>query len=459
MKKLSTSLRIQYAIIPCMMLRLHFRFTPRWRYGVVWLWLGMMLPSLSILHAQTGHLPELGEAASRFLSPDQEDMIGKRFFRQLRKSPNYIADPELRHYLNTLGRKIGSFADLGSLTLHFNFIQENQFNAFAVPGGYVTFNSGLLLATDSESELAAIVGHEIAHISQRHLPRLMAKRQAGKLPTIAAVLASILVGGQAGVAGATLANATYLSNQLSFTREFEREADAIGIELMAKSGFDPRATASVFAKLQQFSLLTQKDLPEYLRTHPLSYTRVAEAEARINALPEVHHDSSPDFYLARARMQALYGDPQADTLQILEDRVNRSHGTERMAWRFGLSLALMNNRQFNQAMTLIDAVMAERSDLPQILAARAEILRQSGDLAEAVRIYGELVERYPRADYLRYAYLDILHQTGQAEAAKKIARHQLRRQPEDYEIYPLLSQIMSPWGCWRKPIRPMQNSR
>ena len=408
--------------------------------------LGIPLYSLLMLftlqppvHAQSGTLPELGEAATRYLDPNDEEMIGRRFLRELTALDRYIADHELRHYLNTLGRQIGSKANLGGLSLKLNLIRENELNAFAVPGGYITFNSGLLLTVENESELASVVGHEIAHLSQRHLPRMVAQIQANQIPTTAAILASILVGGQAGVAGATLASASMLSNRLAYSREFEREADAIGIDLMAQSGYDPRAMATFFSRLQRFSHVSAKDVPEYLRTHPLSYTRVAESEARIGSYPPVRHESSLDFHLARARVQALYGDPQADTLQILEARIDQSRGIQRQAWRYGLALALMEARKYDRAAELANDVNEHLPDTPQVRAAGVEIIRQSGNPEAAALAYGELVESYPGAGYLRYAYLETLLEAGNAEEAKRFARFQLRRHPDDYEFYPLLS--------------------
>ncbi|MXX15753.1 MAG: M48 family metalloprotease, partial [Gammaproteobacteria bacterium] len=131
----------------------------------------LLLPAQSLVHAQGSTLPELGEAATRYLSPDDEQMIGRRFLRELMATDSYISDHELRHYLNGLGKRIGSKASLGGITPKLNLIRENEINAFAVPGGYITFNSGLMLTTENESELASVVGHEIAHLSQRHLPR------------------------------------------------------------------------------------------------------------------------------------------------------------------------------------------------------------------------------------------------------------------------------------------------
>ncbi len=398
-----------------------------------------LLPATPAAYAQGGNLPELGEAATRFLDADDEELIGQRFLRQLVAMDSYVSDHELRHYLNRLGRRIGASAHLGGVNLHFNLLKENELNAFAVPGGYITFHTGLILTTDTESELASVIGHEIAHLSQRHLPRMIANAEASKIPTTAAILAAILVGGQAGMAGVTLANATLLSNQLAYSREFEREADAIGIGLMAESGFDPRDMASFFDKLQRFNIVSSKDVPEFLRSHPLSYNRVAESEARINTYPPIAHESSVDFHLARARILALFSDRPADARQLLEDRIARSSGTEREAWRYGLALALLQEGAFDEAEKVIKEVEAALPNTPQVLGAAAEIQGRAGDPAGAAASYAALVERYPTADYLRYAWVETMLRQGDAAGAKRVIRHRLRRDSDDYELYPLLS--------------------
>ena len=144
------------------------------------------------------NLPELGDSATKYLNRQQEDQIGKGFYRALIRSEDFVTDPEIQHYLNQLGRAVGQNAGMRGVTLHFNLLDVKELNAFAVPGGYITFHSGLVLATESESELASVMGHEIAHLSQRHLPRMLAKAEAAKLPTTAAIIASILLGGQLG---------------------------------------------------------------------------------------------------------------------------------------------------------------------------------------------------------------------------------------------------------------------
>jgi predicted Zn-dependent protease len=385
--------------------------------------------------AQSDSLPELGEAATQYLTSQQEADIGKQFLRELLGQDNFVSDPELQHYLNQLGRGVGRNASLQNVTLYFNLLEENELNAFAVPGGYITFNTGLLLTTETESELASVVGHEIAHLSQRHLPRMVARAQAAKLPTTAAILASILVGGQAGIAGVTLANANLLSNQLAYSREFEREADAIGMKLLSDSGFDPSAMAEFFNRLQRFNVISSKDVPEFLRTHPLSYTRIAESESRQKSYPAITHESSFEFHLAKAKIQAIYSGSPGDAIRILEEDIARSEGQQKDAKQYGLTLAKIRLRDYTGAMQTLSPLVTKYPTVPAIQIARAQLTAELGAHEEVVQIYQDLIDRHPEKIFIKYYYIETLLEQGDAAAAKKIARHQLRRTPGEYNLY------------------------
>ena len=310
---------------------------------------GMLFLSSSILIADElsgSELPELGDSATRVLSPDTERQIGQQFMRELLRDSSYIGDPELNAYLNQLGDNIAQHAALRGTDIRIHLINQSELNAFAVPGGHITFHTGLLLATDDESELAAVMAHEIAHVSQRHLPRMIAKLEASKLPAAAAILAAILVGGQEGLAGITVAQAALISNQLAYTREFEREADAIGIKLLAQSKFDPHAMGRFFGKLERYGGLGDKDaVPEFLRTHPLSHSRIAEAEHRVSQYPKKVYPSNRGFLYARAKIRALFSPKSDNPADYFTQRIAKNTGADRAAAIYGLAIVQQNLRQ------------------------------------------------------------------------------------------------------------------
>ena len=389
--------------------------------------------------AQTSELPELGDSATLFLSPVQEAAVGKIFYRSLVADPLYVSDYELRDYMQNLGLDVGKYADLRGIPLTFSLVKDNNLNAFAVPGGYITFNTGLLMATDSESELASVVGHEIAHLTQRHLPRLLAKADEQKIPALAAIIGSILIGGQAGIAGITATNAALLSNQLSYSRAFEQEADAIGIRLLAEAQYDPRSMAEFFGKLERFTRHDNTEIPAFLKTHPLSYTRVAESEARASEYPPQPRADSFEYFLARARIRALFVERQDDPLLFFDDQIKSDQKLERQAARYGIAAAYLKNRDYKNADLALQPLVKSYPEHPWIQTMDARIQQKQGNIDEAIAKFDDLSKLHPQKLFISYyqanAYLD----NDQTDLAIKILRYQIRRNSEDYVLYSLLS--------------------
>lgn len=390
-------------------------------------------------------LPELGDSATLIFSPAQEKRIGQQFLRQLIRDKDYISDPELNAYLNRLGARVAQNASLRDTPVTVHLLQNPDLNAFAVPGGHITFHTGLLLAAEDESELASVMGHEIAHISQRHLPRMLAKAEASKLPAAAAILASVLVGGKVGLAGLTVANAALLSNQLAYTRDFEREADSIGIKLLAEAGFDPEAMARFFSKIDRHGGLGD-EAPEFLRTHPLSYTRIAEAENRAGTYPAKTYPASRAFLLAKAKIRALYSPQERDALAYFKDQAERASREAKNAAIYGIALAQRKLRQPEQARATLQPLLDAHPDEVAFQLARAEIDMASGNPAPAAARYEKLTKAHPQSVYLVRYQARALIASGDAAGAKRVVRHQLRRHKDRFVLYPLLSKSNAKLG-------------
>ncbi|MCY3768595.1 MAG: M48 family metalloprotease [Gammaproteobacteria bacterium] len=388
---------------------------------------------------QTTDLPELGDSAGRYLSPAQETEIGQRFFRQLMRSRNFIEDYELQDYLQSLGEQIGASADLRGMKLAFNLILDNRVNAFAVPGGFITFNTGLLTVTEEESELASVVSHEIAHLSQRHLARLIAKHHEDRIPALAAILGSILVGGQAGLAGATLTSATVASNQLTYSRAFEREADSIGVQLLADSGYDPDSMAQFFRTLEAYTRHDQAGAYEFLQTHPLSLNRIAESEAKASEYPPRPHTSSFEYHLAKAKIRALYRERNDHPEIFLEDQIQSEQEEKSDAARYGLAVYLTRSRNFSRARRILDSLASKYPGHPWIGVAQAENELSDDQAGTAVSILEGLLENHPSLPYLHYHLANAYLANHQPEQAKKFVRYQIRRNPQRFRLYAFLS--------------------
>jgi predicted Zn-dependent protease len=390
--------------------------------------------------SQSTELPELGDSATQHLSPIQESAIGKNFYRRLVTNPAFVDDYELRDYIQTLGENVGQYAELRGIPLTLSLVKDNSLNAFAVPGGYITFHSGLIMATDSESELASVLGHEIAHLTQRHLPRLLAKADEQKIPSIAAIVASILVGGQAGVAGLTATTAALASNQLRYSREFEKEADAVGIGLMADAKYDPLAMAEFFGKLEKFTRHDNTEIPEFLKTHPLSYTRVSESEIRASKFPKVSHQSSFEYYLSRAKIQSKIVERQDDPLLFFKDQSQSNIEFERHAALYGETLVYLENRQILDAGNSLRPLLSTYPTHPWIQTLQAKIEIEEGNIDQAINRFKSVAEANPAKVFLQYHLALSYLSNDQPELAKKAIRYQIRRHRNDPELYDLLAQ-------------------
>lgn len=408
--------------------------------------------------AQTSNLPELGDSSTQYLNPAQERQIGQAFYRQLIANPAFVEDYQLQDYLQSIGNRVGAIADLRGMKLSFNLIEDNTLNAFAVPGGYITFNTGLLTTTKTESALASVVGHEIAHLTQRHLPRLLAKSSESKIPLIAAIIGSVLVGGQAGLVGLTAASANAASNKLRYTRGFEREADAIGIKLMANAKYDPIAMAEFFGDLERFNRQGDTEIPAFLLTHPLSAARRASSESRAREYPSQPHASSFEFYLAKARIRTLYTKRRDDPVAFFKDQIEvESTGIDtevdaevetktKDAAIYGTVIALTKARKLQQARAVITPLSERYPNHPWIQSAHADIDLADGKVDQAIARYQMLISNNPDKVYLNYYLAHAFLLNHEPEIATKTMRYQIRRHPDLYRLYKLLSEANAQQG-------------
>ena len=224
-------------------------------------------------------------------------------------------------------------------------------NAFALPGGFMGFNSGLILAAQSESELAGVMAHEIAHITQKHLARMIAAQKYSMLTSLAAVALAILASRtnpQAGQAILVASQARQIQSQLDFTRDHEKEADRIGLNILISAGLDPRGMSEFFEHLQKASRFHENGAPSYLRTHPITYERIADIENRTHDMPYRQVPDSLDFQLVRAKLRASIEKP-ADAIRYFDSILREKRYTNEAVERYGLINALLRDGEYLRA--------------------------------------------------------------------------------------------------------------
>jgi len=382
-------------------------------------------------------LPTIGDPANSVMTPTAEAQLGSDLMREVRQKMRLVSDPELVAYVEDLGRRLTSHADTPEFHYHFFLVNSNQINAFAMPGGYVGVNTGLILAAENESELAGVLSHEIAHVAQRHMARQMAQAQQVNARTIALVLAGLLLGSQnpqAGSAAVMSSVAGAQQQQLAYSRQHEREADRIGMQILASSGFDPHGMGDFFKELMRASRY-QDHPPPFLSTHPMTQERVADAEERADQLHSSGDFSTGLFALMRAKLRVL----QAGSPEEAIKHFRNGHSLDQMseADRFGYALALRKAGDYKQARRILSSLMKSQGENPPYLLAQAELEHAAGRYDEAVKAFDNALSLYPDSYPLRFSYAETLLDAGKPKAAVEQADKLLHAEAQRPALYRL----------------------
>ncbi len=275
----------------------------------LWLIAGLLWP-LAMVRADG--LPDLGEMERSGLSVSAEKRLGERIMLEIRRDPAYLQDPEIVGYIGQLGQRLAGHIEGARQPFEFFIVRDPMLNAFALPGGYIGVHSALILAARSESELAGVLAHEISHVTQSHLARLFGTQSQAQLASLLSLAVAVLAARSApdvAMGAAMAGQAAVVQNQLNYSRDFEREADRFGLDLMEKAGYDTRGMGSFFERLLQFGRLYENNAPGYLRTHPLTTERITDMENRIAQKPYRQVPDSEEFGLVRAKIKAYDGTP------------------------------------------------------------------------------------------------------------------------------------------------------
>lgn len=397
--------------------------------------LTMLLPP-----AWATNLPDLGESSRQYLSDKEERDLARAIMRDIYASPLLLSDPEIETYLNNLGAKLASESSRSGRSFTFFAVRDPSINAFALPGGYIGVHTGLIQTAENESELAGVLAHEIAHVTQEHLSRMLAAQDKSYLPTLAAIAVAILAArsnANIGSAAIATAQAVSLQNQLNFTREHEREADRVGLETLTSAGFDPGGLSSFFNRLQRANRLYDTNAPDYLRTHPLNSQRIADMDARIEKLPYRQVRDSIDFHLIRARLAASEGLSE-DAVRRFDDLVQQKKSLYEAASRYGLAVALSRQAKYAEAENEL-AKALKLAQSPILLSLQAELASQSGNARLALERYRQGMKRYPQYKPLLYGYADSLITSHRAKEAAEFVSAKTSTWPEDARFWKLLA--------------------
>ena len=378
-------------------------------------------------------LPNLGDSSSDDLSPLAERRLGEDIMRQIRAASDDLDDAETVEYLNQFAAALTSLAPPGSPSFEFFAVKDPSINAFALPGGFIGVHTGLLLASQSESELASVLGHEMGHVTQRHIARSISSQRESSLITLGALALAILAArsGNAQVMQAATAGGIGFSiqNQLSFSRDAEREADRVGLQFLQDSGFDVNGMVDFFGRLQNASRYYERAAPAYVRTHPLTTERIADIQNRIRDVRYRQRVDSPEFQLMRARIRVLQNDSGQglrDVRQAFEEQLRSGQNWSQPSAHYGLALVLQRQRDLTGARTELATarqLLPVRS--PMIEKFGIELTQEAGDRVGAIGLARAARLAFPQSRMLAQAYAGALQFDNRHVDALAFLREQI----------------------------------
>lgn len=376
--------------------------------------------------AQTAqdNLPEMGTAAQETLSVDDENRLGRMVMREVRESGALLEDPEIGEYLQSLGLRLSSQAQDGNRNFNFFVIRDPAINAFALPGGFVGVHSGLVLETRNESELAGVLAHEVAHVTQRHIARGIEAQGRASLLSTAAVLAAILMGATGGSGDATMGAITAAQNmavqsRINFTRENEYEADRIGIGVLASAGFDPNAMPAFFDTMFRRTQLGPDRVPELLRTHPVTSARIAESKDRALQYPPVQATDSLSYALMRERLRVLTTPRGADP-RTYYAALGSNDADLSLAQLYGRALAQVAGGEASSAVPQLEKLRARYPAVMQFHTALGQAQFAAGDTRAALETLERARDLAPRNIPVTVRYGEALLQAGRPKRAHEV---------------------------------------
>lgn len=400
----------------------------------------MILVVCAVFPAWSYELPDLGESARATISETQEAQLGQEIMRQIRGDNAYLDDPEITAYIGRLGSQLVAASPAPYRHFEFFVVRDPTINAFALPGGYIGVHTGLIAAARTESELAGVLAHEISHVTQDHIARLIDSQKGSTLTSLAALAVAILAARsdnpQIAEAAITTAQAMQIQSRLNFTRENEKEADRIGLQTLAESGYDPSGMASFFERLLAKGRLYESEAPAYLRTHPLTHERMADLQNRLGEMKTHQHADSMDFKLVRARVQAGEGEP-ADAFMTFKAQV-ASHPTDTVA-RYGLVVAALRAGERDAAAKAFAKLEGQLTS-PMAITLAARLQQEAGQQDKAVATLKAGVAKYASNRPLVYAYVRALLLANRPDEARRFVSDQLRSWDDDARLYMLLAE-------------------
>ena len=407
--------------------------------------LGIVLSTSILASAQSAEndknkLPEIGAAGASLLSIDKERIIGNAMMKQLRSSQPILHDPVLNEYINDLGNSLVKNAQDVNYGFKFFLINNKELNAFAFFGGHVGVHTGLFTAADTESELASVLAHEVSHVTQRHLARRLEAQSRNQPLTIAGLFSGVLlslINPSLGMAALQTSMAASQQSGINYTRGNEKEADRVGITLLADSGFDPMGAPNFFQKMAEKYRYKSKP-PAMLLTHPLPESRIADARLRAQRYNSRLVTPSLPFELAKARIKARYQDNATQNIAQFKADLKKLNFSYKVAAQYGLAVSYFEDKQYAKSQAILEPLLANDPHNLFYADVLTDIYIQSSQHEKALTMLTALNDLMPNNQVVALNYANALQEAKQFQKAEALLEDFLLVQPSHFIAYDLL---------------------
>ena len=387
------------------------------------------------------NLPELGDYSSSKISESDEIFIGRQILFQVNQSDSIIRDIEISDYLDSLGKRLINASTDPAKKIEFFIVSDPSINAFAMLGGVIGVHSGLFLASNTESELASVISHEIAHINQKHISRfLLQQERASYQSTFIMAVALLLARSNPQLASTAMAGASAGSVQgaLDFTRENEKEADRVGIQTLNKAGFDVRGARDFFTTLKQANQFSGGAAPAFLQTHPITSNRINDIEDRLKDFPYKQRVDNQTFHYVKGKLKALL-DNKEDTKNILEENIKNKIYINEGGERFALAYIYLIDNEFIKSYEQMQWLFDNEQSNPMLSQLYINYLIKINKVTEAKKIYEQNLNFFPSNRSFIYGLADLYLETQDSEKAIKLLKENEQKFSQDPILYKLFA--------------------
>ena len=385
-------------------------------------------------------LPELGDRVSGAVSTAEEKLIGREFLKQVYFQAPLISDALIQEYTELLTYRLSEYSEVKDRRFTVLLIDDNSLNAFAAPGGVIGVNGGLFLNADNEAQFSSVMAHELAHLSQRHFARNILNAQDRSLASSLTMISSIALALISNNPGAMMVGSALMQTQnLRYSRLFEKEADRVGFANLVKAGYNPKAMGEMFENMNDLRRLAGEAPPEFLLTHPLSSSRISDALNAAEGIPvEGTKKDSLEFSLIKSRLKVYYETIPSQSIRFFNDKMIKENSDSNI---YGLALAYSQNNNLGKSENLINILIKKYPKNLFLNTSKIEILTKAQKYDEALKLANTFLEISPKNYPLTITKSKLLLEMKRFFESEELIRDLLIRRNEDPELWLLLSEI------------------